>query len=346
MRKTDAVIIKKAIIHVLDKNAEEPLLTDFEQNIQEDIHEFLEKHIIKSLQDEDNKKARFRSGTAVVKDACMEIFEDNTMFVEGSKKIAQRLFKSMKSNNNISSSDLVICLYAVENKDYIAILKLDYKKSFIHQVEFMEDKFKISILPQAIGLPGMNQKLQKCAFIKPVDEEDECDLIVLDKQMYSKDEEAQIAQFFVQEFLNCHVLMDNRDKTKAFKAATEKWTRKLLKEDIEKAQDVRKETIAALKDGIEVDVENFSQEILGNDKELRENFVQHLNQEGLNLEPFDIDKQWVEKKMKKRVMKTDTGIEIKAEYEIFEDHMKLEIMRNGDGTVNIIIRNVRNFQER
>lgn len=346
MRNIDAVMIKKAIVHVLDRNGDEPILTDYEQEIQEDIHEFLEKHIIKSLQDEENRKAKFRGGISVVKNACHEVFEDEEKFVESSKSIAEQLFKAMKRNNNISSADLVVCLYAVGDKNHMGILKLDYKKSFIHNVEFIDDKLKISIIPQTISLPGLSQRLQKCAFIKEIDDEDEYDMIVLDKQVYGNDEDGDIAQFFIHDFLNCDILVDNRDKTKIFRRATEKWTRKNLKEDIEKAQEVRDEAVASLKNCAEIDVEKFSQNVFGNDTEMQQHFIQQLDQEGLQLESFDIDKTWVEKKMKKRVIKTDTGIEIKGEYEDIEDKMKFEIVRNGGGTVNIIIKNVRSFHER
>ncbi len=346
MRNIDAVIIKKAIIHVLDRNADTPILADFEQEIDEDIHEFLEKHIVKSLADEENKKAKFKDGMTTVKNACQAIFQDDSRFLESSHIIAQHMFRAMKNNNQISSADLVICLYSAHEENYIGILKMDYKKSFIHNVEFIDDQLRISILPQAIGLPGIGQKIQKCAFIKPFDTEEEFDLIVLDKQSYGKDEDSEIAHFFANNFLCCDVLIDSRDKTRSFKNLTEKWTRKNLKEDFEKAQEVRAEMITSLKDSAEIDIEKFTQNVFGNDMDMQQNFVQHFHKEGMPIDNFEIDKKWVEKKMKKRVMKTDTGVEIRAEYEDYEDNMKFEIKRNGDGTVNLIIKNVRCFQER
>lgn len=346
MRNTDSILIKRAIIHVLDNNSDMPILTDFEQEIDEVIHEFLEKHIIKGLQDETNKKAHFRSGNQVILNACEDIFQEGESFVENSQRIAKQLFKIMKNNNNISSSDLLIALYSFEEKEYVAILKLDYNTSFIHQVDFVDDKFKISILPQAIGLPGVNQKVQKCAFIKKYDEDAEYDLIVLDKQMYSKEDDGGVAQFFINDFLNCNMILDNRDKTRIFKNATEKWTRKNLREDIQKAQELREGTINILKNGAEVDLDGFADNLLGEDKDKRDNFIQHLSGEGIEFNKFDIDKSWVEKKMKKRVLKTNTGIEVKGEYEDFDDDSKIEIKKNGDGTVNIIVKSVRFFQER
>lgn len=346
MRNIDAVIVRKAIIHVLDKNADAPIFTDYEQEIIEDIHEFLEKHIVKALEDEENRKAKFRAGTTVVKDACKLIFENEEQFVEASKLIANQLFKAMKQNNQVSSADLVVCLYEAQEQNYIGILKMDYKKSFIHNLEFIDDKLKISIMPQSIGLPNMGQRLQKCAFIKEIEEGGDFDLILLDKQTYGGDDEGEIAQFFSSQFLNCEILVDSRDKTKLFRQSAEKWTRKNLKDDIQKAQEVREEVAAALKNEIEIDVKKFVIDVFGNDVDLQQNFVQQMTQDGLRDQQFDIDKAWVEKRMKRRVIKTDTGIEIKAGYEDFDDKMKFEMLPRGDGTVDIIIKNVRRISER
>jgi len=59
----------------------------------------------------------------------------------------------MKTNSSISSTDLVICIYEEEDEENIAILKMDYTVSFIHEVEFVDNKFKISIKKQDISLP-------------------------------------------------------------------------------------------------------------------------------------------------------------------------------------------------
>lgn len=343
MRKTDSVIIRKAIIHVLDRHSDEPILADNCLEIDENIHGFLENHIIRSLSSQENRKGKFRSGNSVVKNACITMLKQEENFVETSKEIAKQLFKAMKINQNISSADLVICHYASKYQNYIAILKLDYKTSFVHRIEIEDDRLTTAIIPQSIGLPGMGHKLQQCAFVKEIDEKDEYDLIVLDKQEIQDDD---FVQYFTNSFLNCQVLIDSRDKTKIFKKVTENMARKNFKEDIEKALEIREEMIETLKNGAVVDVEKFSQGIFGNDVDMQQKFVQNLEREGLHLESFDIDKPWVQKKMKKRVMKTDTGMEIKGDFEDYDDRMKFEMIRNGDGTVNILIKNVRRIIER
>lgn len=343
MRNIESITIKKAILHVLDKDADEPILANLPQEITEDIHEFLEKHIVKSLKSEENKKAYFQGGQTIVKDACKNMFADENNFVESSKVIAKQLFKAMKRTNNPSSADLVIVLYKTDARDYISILKLDYKKSFIHSIEYVENGYVTSITPQSIGLPSMGQKLQKCAFIRKINEENEYDLILLDKQ--SPSEKDEISLYFKELFLNCELVVDSRDKTKAFKKTTERFIRKHLKDDLDLAQEAREEVIERLQNSIEVDVENFAHDVFGGNSEIKEKYIQQANKVGLGYKSFDIDKGWVEKKMKKRSMKTDTGFEVKGEFENFDDKMKFEMTRNGDGTVNLIIKNIHRINE-
>ncbi|WIF94858.1 nucleoid-associated protein [Caminicella sporogenes] len=345
MQDIESIIVERAIVHILDNNSDTPILGEIEQEIDEEIHEFLVKHIIKSLRDDDNRKAKFRLGKNSVIEACKEIFDNEENFIEASKKIANRMFRIMKTNNNISSCDLVVCIFSSNDSKYIGILKLDYQKSFVHEIEYIENYFKVSIIPQDIGLPGLNQKLQKCAFIRNLNDENDYDMIVLDKQNYSQDSE--IARFFIDEFLNSEIIIDNKYKTKMLKKAVEKWTRKNLKEDLEKALEVREEVNNVLKNDIEVDIQKISENIFKDDESIREKFILNFEEQGIDpAQPFEIDKSWVNKKMNKKVIKTDTGFEIKGIFEDFDDMMKFNIKRNGDGTVDIIVKNVRSIVEK
>ncbi|MCT4593159.1 MAG: nucleoid-associated protein [Anaeromicrobium sp.] len=341
MRKIDSILIKKVITHVIDMNSDRPLLNDFTQEIDATIHEFLEKHIVKNLQSEDNKKANFRSGEQTILRACESIFDDSDTFVANSQRIAERLFKVMKDNNYSSSCDLVVVLYSFEENDYVAILNLDYSTSFIHQVEFVEDRFKIDIKPQAIGLPGTNKKINKCAFIKRYDEESEYDLIVLDKYVDLKNDD--IVPFFVNDFLNCNMILDDRDKTKIFRDSVEKWVRKNLREDIDAAMEVRDELVNQYRNKVDIDPNDFVRQVI-DDNDKRDHLVQYLADAGINSK-FEIDKDWVEKKIKKRKIKTNTGVKIEVAYEDFKDNSKIEIERNNDGTIDIVVKSVRFTQE-
>lgn len=345
MRNTNSIILHNVIIHVLDKTMDQPLFTDYEQEITEEIHELLEKHIVRSLKDDDNRIAKFISGPNVVRDNCDDMLYDNSSFIEGSKKIAQHLFNAMKGHGNVSSCDLVVCIYSVDNIKYAALLKMDYRKSYIHDVEYIEDKFKVSIIPQEISLPGAGQRLQKCAFIKLYEANEEYDLVILDKQQ-SSDHENEVANFFVKDFLNSNILIDSKDKTKMFKSITEKWVRSQLRQDIEQATKVRDTLSGSLKNEEEINIRGFVEEAMDGKEEIQNDYIDHLNSNGFQLTSFEVNKPWVEKKLKKKSIKTDTGFEIKNDRECFDDNLKFHIKKNGDGTVDIILKSVTFFVEK
>ncbi len=339
-----AIEIKKAVIHVLDKEADEPLLNEFELDINEDIQLFLEKHITKSINDDEARKGRFKDGLNIVKEVSYRISSDNEYFLEGSKDIARQLFKAIKTNSSISSTDLIVCLYEDDNVPAVAILKMDYTVSFIHDIEIVESKFKISIKKQDISLPGVNQRIQKCAFvISPVIHNDH-ELVILDNQI-SKGAEEPIAQFFLQTFLGAELILDSKTCTKILRRETENWVRSKAKEGEPFADEVRDFVINAIHEEDEIDIKDFSNKVFGKKEDLRDEFVNNLREKGLTHEKFEVDREWVERKLNKIRLKTNDNIEIVIDYELFGDREKFEIISNSDGTRTIVIKNVSSLNQ-
>ena len=150
-----------------------------------------------------------------------------------------QMFAIMNGNVNIPSCDLIVASIVTDQGPMIAILKMDYIKTFTHQVEFVENKIGIGIVPQSAGLPGSSQKIQKAAFIKPIREDDKYNLMVLDKQRKSKNEDEYGANYFINNFLGCTIVANERDITKNFLKAAETWTREVFAEDADQAEKVR-----------------------------------------------------------------------------------------------------------
>lgn len=63
-------------------------------------------------------------------------------------------------------------------------------------------------------------------------------------------------------------------------------------------------------------------------------------------EEFTIDKKYVEKKLKRVRLKIDKDIDLYINQEAYKDASKFEIQRNGDGSINMIIKNVVNYIEK
>ncbi|MBY1673763.1 nucleoid-associated protein, partial [Clostridioides difficile] len=173
------------------------------------------------------------------------------------------------------------------------------------------------------GLSGMN---------------DEYHLSVLDKDAEKEETNSK----FVTEFLNATKIKDDKYKTKVFKGLVDAFIANLYS-DMKQGEDVRSILLYMLREKQKLDINEFTEIAIKED--LKDSFKDHAEEKGLD-GSFNIDKKWVEKNLKNRHIKTDTGIEIKGKMDDFEDFMKYGIRHNANGTVDIVIKNVSFYNEK
>lgn len=345
MEYINDININEAVIHILDSNAEEPILNEYKLELNEDIYTFLYKHIEKCFKDEDLKYGKFNLERNIVKEVSQDYLNGvNNDLVGISKELARQLFIIMKGNENIPPGDLIVVSIVTDQGPMVGILKLDYVENYTHEVQFLDNKIDIGIVPQAAGLPGSSQKIQKAAFIKPIGEEERYNLMVLDKQKGSKDDEYG-ANYFIKSFLGANLIVNERDMTKTFVKAAENWTRKNITEDAGKAEEIRTAIKTKLREEDKINIDEFSNELFSDDNQSKEEFSNYIKQQGLN-EDVAVDKTWVEKKLKRVRLNIDKQIDLYINQETYHDPNKFEIIRNGDGSINLVVKNVINYIEK
>lgn len=343
MEYINDINVNEAIIHVLDSNGGEPILNEYYLDLNEEAYKFIYKHIEKCLKDEELKYAKFNEERSIVKEITQDFLNgiDNDL-IGLSKELARQMFAIMNGNTNIPSCDLIVASIVTDKGPMIAILKMDYIKNFTHQVDFIDNKIGIGIVPQSAGLPGSSQKISKAAFIKPLRENEKYNLMVLDKQRKSKNEDEYGAYYFINNFLGCSLVTNERDNTKMFLKATENWIRESFAEDLAEATEIRNKIKQALREDEEINVEAFAESNIP--KCSKENFKMFILS---NVEDeFEIDKTYVEKKLKRVRLKADDEIDIYIDDDSYDDKDKFEIISNGDGSVNIVLKNIKSLIEK
>lgn len=338
------VNINEAVIHILDNNTDEPILNEYALDLTEEIYGFLYKHIQKLLRDDELKYAVFKEGRNIVQEISREYLSGHNNLLEVSKELGRQMFSLMKSKGNVSSCDLIVVSISTEYGPMLAILKMDYVKNYMHTVEFVENKVGINIIPQVTGLPASSQKIQKCAFIKPVASEEGFDLMVLDKKKGNKKEEDYGTNYFIDNYLGCEIIVNERDMTKGFLETAEQWTRENLNDNADKAEKLRRKVKEKLKEDEEIDIKEFTKEVFDKDEE-ETNFLNYVKQNGLQ-ENIQVDREWVEKKLKRVRLKIDGDIDIYLSEEAYKDFNRFQIKRNGDGSIDMVIKGVRNYIEK
>ena len=141
------------------------------------------------------------------------------------------------------------------------------------------------------------------------------------------------------------MVTNERDMTKTFVKAAESWTRKNITEDAGKAEEVRTAIKTKLKEEDTINIDNFSEELFNKDPKAKEDFTNYIKQQGLN-EEVKVDKTWVEKKLKRVRLNIDKEIDLYINEDTYHDSNKFEIIRNGDGSINLVVKNVINYIEK
>ena len=312
------ISINEAVLHILDNNSDEPILNEFKLDINEELYNYLDKHIKKCLKDEELRYAQFNKERNIVKDLSQEYLNGVNDIMEVSKELARQMFIIMRSKGNIPSCDLMVVSIVTEFGPMLCILKMDYIKNYMHTVDFVDDKIGINIVTQFTGLPASGQRLQKCAFIKVMKEENKFDLMVIDKVNKKDKNEEYGSNYFIGNFLGCTVVDNERDLTKSFINAAEKWTRASFDENADEQEKIRRKLKEHIKESDNLDIKEVSQSLFEENEEAQKSFVDYVKEQGVT-ENIEIDKQWIEKKLKRVRLKIDKYIDIYINEEAYND---------------------------
>ena len=173
--------------------------------------------------------------------------------------------------------------------------------------------------------------------------------MVLDKQKKSKDEEYG-TNYFLGGFLGSSIVTNERDMTKTFLKAAESFTRKNYADDAVKAESIRTAVKSKLKEDDSLNIDELSEELFKGElfsaePGIKEEFKTFVKGQGVSDE-VDVDKTWVEKKLKRVRLKIDKEIDLYIDEDVYHDNNKFEIQRNGDGSINLVIKHVKNYIEK
>ncbi len=111
MRYIKDLIIEKVVVNVVDNKADEAIYTSKVLTINEDVEEFVRKHILKSLNDEDTYKARFLSNEVEVFKIVHKQLTTANKFLEVSKELTTKMFNIIKKSD--ITSKMVIPVYRI-----------------------------------------------------------------------------------------------------------------------------------------------------------------------------------------------------------------------------------------
>ena len=125
------------------------------------------------------------------------------------------MYGILEQDRRTKGADLAVCFYRAENiadTRFLALLKIDPSEVFQHQIAEDEQgrQFVTYVVePRAFT----NERLQKCAFIRPLaPRHNDYDMILLDRQV-SDIRKQDVAQYFARDFLDSENAYDDYERT-------------------------------------------------------------------------------------------------------------------------------------
>lgn len=222
--KLHRMIVHKVDFDVEQRKYQEPQLSDLESPVDnEDVNFFFRQHIANGKEHLYARSGVFdaqpKESNIVIQLVCDELLSSPEHFVSCSQQIARHLFEAMKKDRRISPGDLIVATYTDsaigENTECLALLKMDPSDGFVS--ERREENGHVQIVLRRVEDVLPNSELQKCAFVLPPKARtNERHLIVLDQQITNRGGSRTVATFFISDFLQCKVDLNNREKTQVF----------------------------------------------------------------------------------------------------------------------------------
>ncbi|HKM03571.1 MAG TPA: nucleoid-associated protein [Lachnospiraceae bacterium] len=332
MYKED-IRIKKVIVHIMDTMVGMPILSETEIEYGSDFADFLKEHIFKIASGDDCKKCKFYEEQSEIYKMLIEYQEAD--FIENSKKMAEQLYDIMVKNVEIPPGDLMVVQFKVQDIEYLALLKMNFKESYTHRTMPLEEGNSNLIIKYKSILPTENQRLLEAAIINLQD----MTIDLLEKKYEVNGEKTN---YFSYLYLKCSSHLSHKSKLSIVTKAVESIQKDHYGEEEQYEQVLRAKSIIndTLTENGSFSVEEIASKIFSEKPTLVDSFQEKMEKYDLVKEEISPQSERTTRKYEKQFLITDTGIEIKIPMEQYKDPGRVEFITNSDGTISVVIKNI------
>lgn len=325
-----SVSISRAILHILDTSIGVPILSENLMTLGEEMREYIEKHIMKCFNDAELKKTKFINEDGLFF-KCIDEYNSKNEFKKFTNEISEFFYKLIIENPDIKPCDLLFVQANAFNKDYIIIMKLNYKKGYIHHTK-EEEGTKNIIIEQPCALPSATQKIDEVIFV---------DLNSL--EVYVKEKKCQVYNepcYYISKYvLGCKEEKKDKEKVKIITDTTDKIIKEYYDDDMIMKSKVKNIIRENVEESLNINLSQISEQVFDNE-EVKKIYNEEIKIKGIKEPEVKVNYNYANKIKTKQKIVTDEGIEINIPYEMLSNKDKVEFITNKDGTISIVLKNI------
>ena len=324
------VIIRQAILHILDTTTDQPDFSDVAMELSPDKTAYLQTCIERLMNTDEARKCTLKE-TSAFRTELMQ----NSDFVDLSRRIAGVMFDYMHAHTTIPCADLAIVDYDYGEDNFLAILKLNYKNGYTHRTEVAPDGPAVhTIAAMRVCLPSPTTKLEEGALI----DRKTGNMRLVEKKYDIDDKKDYYLSSVVFE---CTQQPTEKKKLDVIQKAAVKAVEQAYTEEPHAAEQVAVMLCneAAEKDN-EISVQSVRQKIEDAYPMAAAPFDAAVEEAPFDVaEPVKVSPSRI-RRLESRCLKTASGIEIKIPAELIASDSAVEFIHGDDGSISMLIRDV------
>lgn len=332
----DDIYLKDTIVHILDSSVGMPVLSDSLLQFGSDFADFLKEHIFRVITSDDIKKCRFIEEESDFFEKLSQALKGEMDFLNFSRYIAEKMYGILNSNIDIPAADMIVACFEINHIPHMAILKMNYKESYMHQTVPGDEGNTNSIIKYRSLLPNETQKLTEAAVVRL----DDFSIKLIEKKY---DVSGKKTNYFSQMFMQCTTQLSQKAKLAIVEKAVESVQKEFMNESEQFEEKMKVKSIIhrELEEQGEISIPEVASKVFEEKVELREKFKEKIDKYNIKEdEPIKPVNEATKKKFGKQQLMTDTGIEIKIPMEQYNSTDSIEFITNQDGTISVLIKNI------
>ncbi len=326
--------INKAILHILDTNINTPVISEKEMDLDAEQREFLEKHLEKLLEDPSFKPCELDETHMVVKSFIDDFLGDG--WIKASQEMAQKFFDTMYANPDIEPGDFLVCHFNTEGKDYIGMLKFNYKTSYIHSFYQDGGRPATGIIKQKTALANEKQKIEECVLIN-----------LMSNYMAIKEKRCQVngemVHYISEVVFGASPEHSLKEKYQILDQTTKKIVKEYFNDDIQKKSEIKNAIKETIEETGSIQIDQVADKVFKDNESMKENYKNEIKSKGFEENEIEVNEAIERRVYKKQKIKTEEGIEISIPSELLTDKDKIEFKVGHDGTMEIIIKSIQSY---
>lgn len=327
----DDIIIRKGIIHILDSHNGYLGLSNDLLDMGPDLMEFIRSHIFKILDSDDTKKCKFDGSLSPIPALLEDMQEkEDDSFIAVSRVLAESLFDIMCDSVTIPAADLVVVSFQLHSVVHLALLKMNYKETYVHK----EAENEVNDIVKQRIMPMGGAKLTEAVIV---------DLLEYNVQLVEKKFEMMTGDkinYISECFLKCHADLAPKKKfqilNKTITAINNRYDGTGLKDRIDIKSKLREE----FAEKNEFRINEIGNRIFGDSPEKKQEFDDRMERYDMQYDKFTVGKENTVKGLEYITIETDAGIEIKIPIEEYITKENVEIVEEPGGGSTVVIRNI------